>query len=59
LELSIDFTKSLESVKLERIPSKVGSAPRPFGKKPDQKADAKAKKKPGMGSGEIIINPWD
>jgi serine/threonine-protein kinase len=59
LELPIDGSKARESVKLERLPRAGGFAPRPAPKKPPEtKPDAKAKKKPGMGGGEIV-NPWD
>jgi eukaryotic-like serine/threonine-protein kinase len=59
LELAVDGSKPRETVKLERVPTKTGYAPRPAKKPAEAKAtEPKQKKKPGMGGGEIV-NPWD
>jgi eukaryotic-like serine/threonine-protein kinase len=61
LEVTLDGSKPRENVRLKKVPGKAGYiAPRPQSKKPtpDPKAEAKPKKKPGIGGGEIV-NPWD
>jgi len=59
LELLVDGSKPRESVKLERLPTRSGYAAHAPAKKPEPKPEAKpAKKKPGLGGGEIV-NPWD
>jgi serine/threonine-protein kinase len=59
LEMVLDGSKARESVRLEPLPKAGGYTPRPQPKRaPEPKADAKPKKKPGIGGGEIV-NPWD
>ena len=62
LDIAVDGSKPRESFKLDRLPAAHGYvAPRVAPKKggaAEPKADAKPKKKAGMGGGEIV-NPWD
>jgi eukaryotic-like serine/threonine-protein kinase len=60
LNVRVDGSKDRESVKLERLATRGGFAPRPQPKKatPEVKPDTKPKKKGGIGGGEIV-NPWD
>ncbi|HKY39406.1 MAG TPA: serine/threonine-protein kinase [Polyangiaceae bacterium] len=60
-EYIVDGSKVRDSVQLEKIPGRAGYTPRPPQPKKgatDPKLEAKPKKKPGMGGGEIV-NPWD
>jgi hypothetical protein len=61
LELTLDGSKPRESVKLKKLVSRAAHVPQRLQPKKaaaDPRADAKSKKKPGMGGGEIV-NPWD
>ena len=59
LALNIDGSQPRETAKLERITRPGAAGARALPKKPaETKPDAKPKKKPGMGGGEIV-NPWD